>query len=171
MSVTFGLMKRTIGIDPGLDGAVTLYDGAHIRVWDMPTLNAGAGGKRVVDRAALFDLLANLADTAPSLCAVEHISGVRRQSAHAACEFGKSAGYAEMAVVGNRIPIIMVPPKVWKDHYRISGVSDDKARKDLARRKACDLLPSARELFARVRDDGRAESALLALYAFHQCRG
>lgn len=163
-------MKRTIGIDPGLDGAITLYDGENVRVWDMPTLNAGSGGKRVVDRATLFDLVAKLADAGPALCAVEHISGARRQSAHAACEFGKSAGYAEMAVVGNRIPILMVPPKTWKDHFRISGVADDKARKDLARKKASDLLPKARELFARAKDDGRAESALLALYAFQQCR-
>jgi len=162
-------MIRTIGIDPGLDGAIALYDGANVSVWDMPTLNAGTGGKRIVDRGALFDLVTNLADTAPTLCAVEQISGVRRQSAHAACEFGKSGGYCEMAVIGNRIPILMVPPKTWKDHFRISGVSDDKARKDLARRKASDLLPNARALFVRKGDDGRAESALLALYAFQQC--
>jgi crossover junction endodeoxyribonuclease RuvC len=163
-------MKRVIGVDPGLDGAITLYDGVGVRVWDMPTLNAGSGGKRVVDRATLFDLMSKLADAGPELCAVEQISGVRNQSAHASCEFGKSAGYAEMAVVGNRIPILMVPPALWKAHFRITGGADTKARKDVARRKAIDLLPMARELFARVKDDGRAESALLALYAFQQCR-
>lgn len=161
---------RTIGIDPGLGGAIALYDGSSVRTWDMPTLAAGAKGKRIVDRGALFDLLAMLADAAPALCAVEQISGVRRQSAHAACEFGKSAGYAEMAIVGNRLPLLMVSPKTWKDHFRISGVADDKARKDVARRKASELFPHARHLFARSMDDGRAESALLSLYAFQQCR-
>lgn len=160
---------RTIGIDPGLDGAIALYDGQNVQIWDMPTLNAGAKGKRVVDRGALFDLVSRLADTAPALAAVEHISGVRRQSAHASCEFGKSAGYAEMAVIGNRIPILMVRPDLWKAHFRITGVADDKARKALARQKASDLLPSSREMFSRVCDDGRAESALLALYACHTC--
>lgn len=161
-------MKRTLGIDPGLSGAVALYDGERVRTWDMPTLNAGAGGKRVVDRAALFDLISTLADTAPRLCAVEQISGARGQGAHAACEFGKSAGYAEMAVVGNRVPLIMVPPRTWKDHYRITGAGDVKARKDAARRLAADMFPADRHLFARGKDDGRAESALLALYAFRQ---
>lgn len=159
---------RTIGIDPGLDGAIALYDGERVQTWDMPTLNAGAGGKRVVDRGALFDLISTLADTAPTLCAVERASGVRGQGAHSACEFGKSAGYAEMAVVGNRIPIIIVPPRTWKDHYRISGGKTRKARKDLARRKASELFPSNRHLFVASGDDGRAESALLALYAFRQ---
>jgi crossover junction endodeoxyribonuclease RuvC len=159
----------TIGIDPGLDGAIALYDGRDVQIWDMPTLNAGAKGKRIVDRAALFDLVSRLADTAPALAAVEQGIGVRRQSAHAACEYGKSCGYAELAVVGNRIPIRDVPPKVWKDHFRISGVTDDKARKALARRKASELIPNAREMFARECDHGRAESALLALYAFHTC--
>lgn len=160
----------TVGIDPGLSGAIALYDGRDVRVWDMPTLNAGAGGKRIVDRGALFDLLSLLADAGPSLAAVEQVSGVRRQSAHTSCEFGKSAGYAEMAVVGNKIPLLMVPPRTWKDHFRISGVADDKARKDVARRKAGELLPAARTLFARSRDDGRAESVLIAMYAYNQCR-
>lgn len=163
-------MVRTIGIDVGLDGAIALYDGVRARVWDMPTLNAGTGGKRVVDRGVLFDLIAMLADTGPALCVVEQATGARRQSAHAACEYGKSAGYAEMAVVGCRIPLLMVAPKVWKDHFRISGVANDKARKDLARRKASELVPSARDQFARDCDDGRAESTLIAVYAFHQCR-
>jgi len=163
-------MIRTIGIDPGLDGALALYDGANVQIWDMPTLNAGAKGKRVVDRGALFDLVSRLADAAPALAAVEHISGVRRQSAHASCEFGKSAGYAEMAVVGNRVPLLMVRPDLWKAHFRITGVADDKARKALARQKASDLIPNSREMFARGCDDGRAESALLAIYAYRTCK-
>lgn len=160
---------RAIGIDPGLDGAIALYDGRNVQIWDMPTLHAGAKGKRIVDRGALFDLVSSLADTAPALAAVEHISGVRKQSAHASCEFGKSAGYAEMAVIGNRIPILMVRPDAWKAHFRIPPSNEVKIRKARARQKAVDLLPAAREMFAHGCDDGRAESALLAIYAFNAC--
>lgn len=161
------MAKYTIGGDPGLDGAIALYDGINVSVWDMPTLNAGSGGKRVVDRGALFDRLAALADAGPVLAAVEQVSGVRNQSAHSSCEFGKSAGYLEMAVIGNKIPILLVPPRTWKAHFRIPSADTTKARKALAREKASSLMPSARALWARAGDDGRAESALLALYAYH----
>jgi crossover junction endodeoxyribonuclease RuvC len=156
----------TIGIDPGLGGALALYDGRIVRVWDMPVIAAGVKGKKIIDRGALFDLVGLLSDAAPQLAAVEQIQGVRNQSAHASCEFGKSAGYAEMSVVGNRIPLLMVTPASWKAHFRLPAAPDTKSRKDIARRKASELLPDCRHLWARVSDDGRAEAALLAVYAY-----
>jgi hypothetical protein len=99
-------MKLAIGIDPGLDGAVSAYDGVTLRVWDMPTLPAGVGGKRIINRGALFDLLTMLADAGPTLAAVEKAVGVIKQSADSSCKTGEARGYAAMAVVGNKESVL-----------------------------------------------------------------
>jgi Holliday junction resolvasome RuvABC endonuclease subunit len=152
----------TLGIDPGVTGALAVYDGHHVRIFDMPCLRIkkGTSEKRRVHRSALFDLVAGIADASPDLAVVEDVGGAMGQSASASCTFGKSAGYAEMAVEGNRIPIELVPPATWKAYFRLKG------GKDAARALASSLIPSGRHYFARAMDDGRAESALLALYAY-----
>lgn len=154
----------TLGIDPGVTGALSVYDGQKVRCFDMPflILKKGKSEKRRIDRAALFDLVCNLAAAGIDLAAVEDVGGVMGQSASASAIFGKGAGYAEMAVVGNRIPIIDVPPATWKGALRLTG------GKDAARSMAANLIPSGRHFWARKKDDGRAESALLALYAYRQ---
>jgi len=158
----------TLGIDPGLDGAIAAYDGRNVRFWAMPTIIVGSAKKneRLIDCPVLFDLLAGIADAQPTLCAVEDVEGVREQSARAACSFGKAAGYAEMAVIGNRIPIALVSPKTYKTFFRIPSSPERKIRKANARLTAANLLPGARAHFARTSDDANAESALLALYAY-----
>jgi hypothetical protein len=161
----------TLGIDPGLDGAVALYDGVNVRIWDMPTLQLGKRGKakRKVDRHELFRLVARLAQADVALAAVEDVGGKRRQSASASCNFGKNAGYAEMAVIASGLRILDVSPVTYKTHhFRIPSSPDRKERKRLARAKATELMPAAARYFSLKGDDGRAESALLALYAYRQ---
>lgn len=156
----------TLGIDPGVTGALAVYDGQNVRCFDMPflILKSGKSEKRRIDRPALFDLVSKIAAADIELAAVEDVGGVRGQSASASAVFGKSAGYAEMAVIGNRIPILDVPPATWKGALRLKG------GKDASRALACNLIPSGRHYWARAKDDGRAESALLALYAYRQLR-
>lgn len=154
----------TLGIDPGVTGALAVYDGRNVRCFDMPflILKKGKSEKRRIDRPALFDLVTKIAAAGIDLAAVEDVGGVMGQSASASAIFGKAAGYVEMAVIGNRIPILDVPPATWKGALRLKG------GKDAARALACNLIPAGRHYWARKRDDGRAESALLALYAYRQ---
>jgi hypothetical protein len=49
----------------------------------------------------------------------------------------------------------------------IASIEDKADRKDAARKRACQLFPQVAGLFSRVKDDGRAEAALLAYYAHH----
>lgn len=151
----------TLGIDPGVRGALAVYDGQNVRCFDMPFLliSRGKSEKRRVNASALFDLIGAVAKAGPSIAALEDVGGVMGQSASASCNFGKSAGMAEMAVVGNRIPLMLVPPATWKAYFRLKGGKDD------ARALACNLIPAGRQYWTRACDDGRAESALLALYA------
>jgi len=154
----------TLGIDPGVTGALAVYDGQNVRCFDMPflILKKGKSEKRRIDRATLFDLVAKIAGAGVNLAAVEDVGGVMGQSASASAIFGKSAGYVEMAVIGNRIPILDVPPATWKGAFRLKG------GKDASRALASNLIPAGRHFWTRKCDDGRAESALLALYAYRQ---
>ncbi|HKS70363.1 MAG TPA: hypothetical protein VJQ45_08080, partial [Ktedonobacterales bacterium] len=70
--------------------------------------------------------------------------------------FGYGAGLIEGVAAGLGLPVEIIRASVWK---RRADVSADKGA---ARERAMRLWPGAEQKFARVRDDGRAESALLA---------
>jgi crossover junction endodeoxyribonuclease RuvC len=60
------------------------------------------------------------------------------------------------------VPTSLVTPQEWKRYFRLGP---DKAE---ARLIAARLIPASAGSFARVRDDGRAEAALLALFGASQ---
>ena len=64
------------------------------------------------------------------------------------------------------VPFELVSPTVWKAAFGIRRTQDEtKAdKKTEARRVASVAFPSHAERFKRVKDDGVAEAALLALY-------
>ncbi len=72
--------------------------------------------------------------------------------------FGKAYGVilGVTATIGYRT--VHVRPNIWK---KTMGLNADKGR---SRRMACDRWPLTADVFARVRDDGRAEAALLAAW-------
>jgi crossover junction endodeoxyribonuclease RuvC len=72
--------------------------------------------------------------------------------------FGYGAGAIEGVLAGLGIEVVLVAPTVWKPAMRLGS---DKGR---ARAEAQRLFPALASLFGRVRDDGRAEAALLGLY-------
>jgi crossover junction endodeoxyribonuclease RuvC len=73
--------------------------------------------------------------------------------------FGYGAGLLEGVATGLGIPLEVIQASVWKKR---AGVPADKGA---ARQMACRMWPGAAPKFARVRDDGRAEAALLARWA------
>jgi crossover junction endodeoxyribonuclease RuvC len=62
----------------------------------------------------------------------------------------------------------MIPSPVWK---REVGIAPGKiGAKDAARSQAIRRWPAQASLFARVRDDGRAEAALIAVAGMNRER-
>jgi len=80
------------------------------------------------------------------------------QSAPATFRFGQGYGAIEMALAAHKIPVQYVTPSQWKKHF---GLSKDKGA---SRGLATQRFPSHASDFQRVKDDGRAEAALIALY-------
>jgi len=150
---------RIVGVDPGCYGALALMEsGALIAVADMPILKVRRGK---TDKAEVdgYSLAALLREWWPDAAAVELVAGITGQSASAAFNFGRAAGAVEYALKTYGTQVELIAPVTWKKAMRLSAGKDD------ARAKAMRLWPAKANLFARKKDDGRAEAALIAQYA------
>jgi crossover junction endodeoxyribonuclease RuvC len=99
---------------------------------------------------------------------VENVNGMGRQAG--AGNFGKTIGACEMAVVAAGCELVRVTPQTWKFGVGLTANpdADTKARKNASRARAIELFPDYAHLFARVKDDGRAEAALMAWWFVHK---
>lgn len=154
-----------IGIDPGKGGAVAIYslDTRSIEIHDMPLL-ADAKGKSRLDMHRLMELMAS--ETERTIAVIEQVGTRPGEGAVGAFTFGQMCGAIDMAAIANALELRRVTPPVWKKHFKLifpKGTSGT-AIKAASRGVAQERFPSYARLFARVRDDGRAEAALMALY-------
>lgn len=159
-------MTIYLGIDPGLSGALACWHPATafepivtLEILDMPTLEITTNGKR--KRQIDLHTLAQWLDVhahGVKEAIIEQVGTMPGQGITSAFNFGQAFMAAKAMVVANMVPMRLVHPRVWKKHY---GLTADK---DAARLKASQLLPQFAHLWARAKDDGRAESVLLALY-------
>lgn len=147
-------MGIVIGIDPGVSGAVAfVYGDGIVQVYDMPTVEVR--GKRHVCPHALMANLRQHNLQAVDAVVLEHVQGVQGTGATSAFSFGRSFGLVEGVVAGLALPLVLVRPQAWT---KALGVSRDKGAH---RQAAANLWPRQASLFARVKDDGRADAALL----------
>jgi len=123
----------------------------------MPTLKAGAGGKRVVDEDTLAREIGFRAAFIRQAF-IEQVGARPGESPVAAFSFGAGFGILRGTISSNSIPRTYVTPSVWK---KAIGAP---ASKDGARARASQLLPRHAGKWTRVKDDGRAEAALIALW-------
>lgn len=160
-------MNLILGVDPGLSGALALYDvrgQAVAEIIDMPTIEAGTGSKRVVDEAALAVWVDSHAKRIKHAF-VEKVGAMPGQGVTSMFSFGCSYGILRGIIAANMIPMTFVTPQKWK---KALGVP---AAKDGARARASQLLPASAGRWARGKDDGRAEAALIALYGANHAKG
>jgi crossover junction endodeoxyribonuclease RuvC len=155
------------GIDPGLSGAIALLDaatGSVLDIIDMPMLALTRGGKakREVDAHALA---AALGRDRIGHVFIEQVGAMPGQGVSGVFAFGKAYGIAIGVLATLGVPMTFVAPQVWK---RVLGVP---AAKDGARARASQLMPGAAHHWQRVKDDGRAEAALIAYYGLRQLGG
>lgn len=147
-----------IGCDPGLSGAIAALDTLTrtLRVADMPATK-DPKGRTVIDPYSLLDLLSPPTGT-QCMAVVEHVHAMPKQGVSSSFLFGEVYGALKMAIAAHKIPVHFVTPAIWKKHF---GLSSDKG---LSRALISNRFPGNAPDFARVKDDGRAEAALLAIY-------
>lgn len=152
-----------LGVDPGLTGALALYD-FHAKklkaVIDTPTLKVKkTNGKetRIVDITCLSDFIKSFAAL---ICGavIEEVGAAPGQGVSSTFKFGMVTGIVHGVVAAHHIPIHLSKPPVWK---AIMGLNQDKK---LSCRIAAKTFPELEHSFKRGMDDGRAEAALLAKF-------
>lgn len=148
------------GIDPGVSGAVGFVDmaGAFTAVHDMPT-TATTTGRRQIDPAALAEMLRQ---HGPAFVLVERVGPRPGEGAVGAFAFGQTYGGILAVLAALALPHDVIQPASWK---RRAGIPPG-ATKGVSIATAKRLLPDAAPHLSRVKDDGRAESLLLALQAW-----
>lgn len=147
----------TIGLDPGLTGAVgVLHDGVYAAVEDMPTAVKGVGSvKSEVNAAGLIALLKrHMSPSDYTSIAIEKVGAMPGQGVSSVFSLGDSYGSARTACAATGAELHQVAPVTWKKHFKLS--SD----KELSRALAIRLFPGA-PLHLK-KHDGRAEALLLA---------
>ena len=154
---------RILGVDPGITGALALYDtdtGA-LDVCDMPSV--AVRGKNGKTKRHLHEkrLCAAVRDFLPiDEAIIELVHAMPRQGVTSMFRFGEAAGLIRGIVVALGVPVSMVAPATWK---RVVGLNSDK---NLSRITAKAVFPACEKDFTLVKYADRAEAALLA-WGYH----
>lgn len=145
----------TVGVDPGRTGAVAALDAPGNLIWveDMPSLTGVAIGSWLHDR---------LCNEHVDVAWVEQVHAMPKQGVSSVWTFAEGYGAILGALGALHIPVRFVTPAAWK---RTAGLSSDKAA---SRQRATETWPDQSALFARAKDDGRAEAALIAQHGRNQ---
>ena len=147
-----------VGIDIGVSGAIAvLLDDALVEIHDMPTLNDGPAGRRTVNAPLLAEILAK---SHADRVLIEWVGVRPGQGPVGAFAFGRARGVCEGVCAGLSLPVQFITSPQWK---RLSNIPPGKdGAKNFARSRAIARWPDRADLFKRVKDDGRAEAALIA---------
>ncbi|HWY83972.1 MAG TPA: hypothetical protein VNY10_18965 [Roseiarcus sp.] len=148
-----------LGIDIGASGAIALLTGAGelVDVFDMPVLADGPSGRRAVNAPLLAEIIFKHASKA----FVEFVGPRPGEGAVGAFAFGRSRGVVEGVLGAAGVRATTTAPAACK---RAVGLpAGPEGAKDAARSEAIRRWPAKAALFARVKDDGRAEAALIAV--------
>lgn len=143
-----------LGVDPGATGALAAINastGDLIWIEDMPMLDRTVSGPLVADLLRNEDIVAAW---------IEHVWAMSPMGASASFSFGHGTGVITGVLAALDAPTRLVKPAVWK---KAVGLGRDK---DASRAAAVGLWPASSALFARKKDDGRAEAALIARHGW-----
>lgn len=183
---------RIVGIDPGALGAFTVLEvdktNGQIKLIEteaFPLISIGR--KRAVngrefkqDRTRINGAL--LAERIRSFAVdkayIEDVHSMPFQSGQ--FQFGFNVGLVHGILHSLNIPVQAVSPQAWKSIYPLhpirtrerdkgaASLNVKQATKNAARRVASQLFHENRDSFKLIKDDGKAESALLAVYALYK---
>jgi crossover junction endodeoxyribonuclease RuvC len=159
-----------LGADPGLDGAIALIsDKGILAINDMPTLNLARGGKEkrepdLVELSRIIDAWST--QHAIAAAYVEKVASSPQMGKSSAFAFGKGFGGLLGVIAAHFIPTVQVAPVTWKRAVGIKAGSGKDASLALVK----SLWPGRADLFARAKDDGRAEACLIGWHGLHALR-
>lgn len=146
------------GTDPGRHGSTTFIDTERCIFWtyDMPISMIGVKQDRWEVNVPIlhrhFDL------HGPAISYIEDVWSLPSDGHVGAFQFG--AAYSVAKAVSNIVAekTVKVRPQKWKASFRLNAAKAESI--DMAKK----LIPSSTEMLRFKKDDGRAESLLIAFY-------
>ena len=160
--------KVFVGVDPGAKGALAFYAPAEdaLDVYAMPTFYLKRTSGRGVNRVDLMQL-ARIIDNQigwdrKAEVWIEYASARPGEGVGSVFDFALGVGALHGLFSAHFLPIMTVTPVKWK------RALDCPRDKDGARARASQLLPNHAFKWPLVKDDGKAEAALIALYGAKQ---
>lgn len=161
------MTTHILGIDPGLTGALVLINKQTKALITYPMPTEIVKKKTVLAGCKLAGWLGAFEQQIEHAY-VEQVSSRPRQAGQ--FQFGINTGILHGMLYANNIPFTLVPPAQWKFHFALKRMEDETYRdkKNDSRALAAKLFPAHAKAFARVKDDGVSEAALIALYGLNQ---
>lgn len=164
---------RVIGLDPGIVGAIALYEpGVEIVVADLPTFWTGAS-RRIHGRLLLEWIEAHR----PDIAFVENVWSRPGEGGSSGFRFGRATGAIESAVQCAKVRMRLVAPITWKLHWglsprRVKGAPKPPKVppaeiKERSRLFAIKTFPEAAGMLDLKRRHNLAEALLIAAYGAH----
>jgi crossover junction endodeoxyribonuclease RuvC len=150
---------KTIGIDPGLSGAIVIIENRMPIEWmAMPTMKTGSSNR--VNASALGAFIRpHLYSDSKIHAYVELVASMPKQGVASMFSFGHSAGVIQGVLGAFEIPVYMVTPSSWKKRAGLLGTE-----KDATRVKAIQMWPNWRDLDKKGKGQALADAALIAVY-------
>lgn len=143
----------TIGIDPGITGAIAVYGSDGYYSEEMPVMAVGAKGKRCINPLGVRDLLLTMGKHTVYL---EKVHSMPQNGGAANFSFGDSYGVLRATCLVLGYPLVLVTPQIWKKYFKLTS------KKEVCRARAIELFPE--ENFNLKKDVDRAEAMLIAYY-------
>lgn len=147
----------TIGIDPGLNGAVAVLSSTGRLISAQSLVVCRDRSLAWIDGVALGAQLPGAAFV--DAVYVERVSAMPRQGVSSCFKFGSVLGSILSVLQYRNLPLHFVTPAQWKGHFKLGK------DKQAALHKARLLYPSNAALFALKKDADKAEATLIARYA------
>jgi len=144
-----------LAIDPGKSGAIAVFQDWQLQV------HPGASARQLCD-------LLSVRPADNTRVVIEQVNGAPGQSGPASFNFGKSYGELLGVCIALDVEPVLIRPVDWKGGLGLRREYGETNAKFKGRSLAMarELWPQhAKTFFARAKDDGAAEAALLGHYA------
>jgi len=151
------MKTNTVGIDPGLSGAIALIDDdGGILLFDIPTYQEKK--KHWIHLKDLYKVLYDLRRKSDRVV-IEKVHSMPNQGVSSVFKFGKGYGILLGMCTALGYDICLVPPNLWKKHF---GLGRDK-------KQSVSLANELYNVTIKASKDGRAEALLIARYGREKC--
>lgn len=146
-----------LAIDPGAKGALAFFrpEEGTLELIDTPTVEIKRGQKTKTEISPQM-LAALIRARKPDIAIIEIVGAMPGQGVSSMFQFGRGVGMLEGCLAALEIPVTYISPAGWQ---KAVGA---RSGKDGNRQRAAEIFPAYAHMFSRVKDDGRADAALMA---------